>query len=119
MAKCKNCGTEVKHEVELCPSCGTSGGAQTITDLPRANTKGARKELMSEIEDHKTRQANITEASCENCGAALPELEAPCPSCGTSGGAQTISDLPKVNLRAAHKKLKEEIKEAREHEKEE
>ena len=30
-----------------------------------------------------------------------------------------ITDLPKVNLRAAHKKLKEEIREAREKDREE
>ena len=118
MAKCKNCGTEVKHDVDLCPSCGTNGIAQTITDLPGANTKAARKELFSEIKDTKAREANISSASCENCGTELPEVDAACPGCGMSGGAQTISDLPKVNLRAAHKKLKEETREAREHDKE-
>ena len=118
MAKCKSCGVEVKHDVDLCPSCGTSETAQTITDLPGANTKAARKELFGEIKDQKTREANISGASCQNCGTDLPEVDAPCPSCGLSGGAQTISDLPRLHLREAHQKLKEEIKEAREHDKE-
>ena len=120
MAKCKSCGTEVKHEVDTCPSCGQLGGtAQTITDLPGANTKAARKELFAEIREEKVREGKISDVTCENCGTQLTDEEAACPSCGISGGGQTISDLPKVNLRAAHKKLKEEIKEAREHEKEE
>ena len=38
---------------------------------------------------------------------------------GASGGGQTITDLPKVHLREAHRKLKEEIKEAREKDREE
>jgi uncharacterized OB-fold protein len=119
MAKCKNCGTEVKHEVETCPSCGQLGGtAQTITDLPGADLKGERKKLFAEIREEKAPEGLISGASCESCGTKLTEEDAACPSCGMSGGAQTISDLPKVNLRAAHKKLKEEIREAREHDKE-
>ncbi|HEY5530930.1 MAG TPA: hypothetical protein VIK22_02890 [Candidatus Anoxymicrobiaceae bacterium] len=98
MAKCKNCGTEVKHEVDTCPSCGQLGGtAQTITDLPGADLKGERKKLFAEIHEEGHKEKDME---------------------GVSGGAQTISDLPKVNLREAHKKLKEEIREAREHDKE-
>jgi len=98
MAKCKSCGTEVKHETETCPSCGQLGGtAQTITDLPGSGVKEGREKLLTEIHEEHLKEKDVE---------------------GVSGGAQTISDLPKVNLREAHKKLKEEIGEAREHDKE-
>jgi|SRR5665647_963736 len=97
MATCKNCGTEVKHETETCPSCGQLGGtAQTITDLPGSGVKEGRKKLFDEIHEEHLHEEDVE---------------------GVSGGAQTISDLPKVNLREAHKKLKEEIREKREHDK--
>jgi len=117
MAKCKSCGTEVKPDADICPKCGAGGTSQTITDLP-ANVKAERKKLFSEMEGNKVREEHIAGASCTGCGAALPAEEADCPSCGMSGGAQTISDLPPLHLREAHGKLKEEIREAREHEKE-
>ena len=97
MDKCKSCGTEMKKGAPACPSCGEAPGmAETITDLPGANVKKARKELLAEIE-----------ASDDITGHV-----------GESGGAETITDLPKLHLREAHKKLKAEIKEAREKDKE-
>jgi hypothetical protein len=89
MDTCKNCGAEIKHSAADCPDCGQTGGGQTITDLPGAHTK-----------DKTPMEGDEGEL-------------------GASGGGQTITDLPKVHLREAHRKLKEEIKEAREKDREE
>jgi predicted ATP-dependent serine protease len=97
MHKCKSCGTALEKTAPVCPRCGeVPGMAETITDLPKANIKEARKELLAEIGDSRPLRDHAGEA----------------------GGPETITDLPKLHLREAHKKLKEEIKEARESEKE-
>lgn len=59
---------------------------------------------------------------CKNCGAELKATEKHsheelCPRCGVAPGIETITDLPKANVREAHRKLKNEIKEIKEEKK--
>jgi hypothetical protein len=105
MDNCEHCGAPLDKSQGPIPEIGTTGGGQTLTDLPRAGTKDARKELHTEIHEHHEHEMLIEGASGD-----------PCPHCGMSGGGQTLTDLPKVNLREAHRKLKAEIKEARDKE---
>lgn len=115
MRKCKSCGTEYEKKQELCPKCGIGPGPQTITDMPSANIKGNRAELISDIKDAGDRESKVEAASCKSCGTPVSHGDEWCPDCGKGGGSQTITDMPRVNLKEAHKKLKEDIKEAREH----
>ncbi len=103
MAKCEHCGAELTESGHLLDE-GAAGGGQTITDMPSADVKGARKELIAEIKSEREREARREESS----GRVNV-----CPKCGMAGGVQTISDLPRANLREAHRKLKEEIREAK------
>lgn len=113
MRKCESCGGEMSADSENCPSCGVVGGAETVTDLP-SGIKKEMEELREEIRDERKRERLEKEATCRSCGATVYEDLESCPSCGTVGGAETITDLPKLHLREAHRKLKEEIKEAHE-----
>lgn len=46
---------------------------------------------------------------CKKCGTEAP-LDDPCPACGEMpGAAETITDIPRTDFKAARKKLKEEI----------
>ena len=118
MAKCGDCGSDMGPD-DMCPKCGIAGGPQTITDLPGADVKGARRVLMGEISGEKRREEKLKEATCRSCGEKVyPDIDV-CPHCGEAGGIETITDLPPVNLRQAHRKLKEEIREAREERKRE
>ena len=61
-------------------------------------------------------------AKCKKCGAEHLHNEHlhndPCPACGEMPGAsETISDLPRIDFKAARKKLKEEIAEGIEEDK--
>jgi len=51
---------------------------------------------------------------CDKCGGDVAKEIDICPSCGLAPGPQAMSDLPKMSLREAHRKLKEEIREERE-----
>ena len=54
-------------------------------------------------------------AKCKKCGEQVATDIDLCPSCGTgAGAAETLSDFPRVDFKAARKKLKEEIIEAKE-----
>jgi len=57
-------------------------------------------------------------SKCRKCGEPLTIDAETCPKCGLAGGPETITDLPPLHLREAHKQLKKEIKEAREKRKE-
>lgn len=113
MAKCKDCGTEYEKDAPICPTCGMNPSVQTLTDLPGADIKGANRELRKGIKETREHREELLEATCRSCGAKVYKELDPCPNCGAAGGAQTITDLPKVHLREAHKKLKEEIREAK------
>jgi uncharacterized OB-fold protein len=119
LKKCKSCGEEYKKEEPICPKCGEVGGPQAITDLPGSGVKEARKELLGEIKETQKTKEKMLEASCRSCGTKVYENLDVCPSCGEAGGIQAITDLPKLHLREAHRKLKEEIREAKEKEPEE
>jgi RNA polymerase subunit RPABC4/transcription elongation factor Spt4 len=118
MAKCKDCGEPLPSETETCPNCGLTGGAETITDLPGPDVKGARARLAEEIKEERERENAIAAAECRSCGEPLTDQDSVCPKCGLTGGAETITDMPPLHLREAHKQLKKEIKEARQKRKE-
>jgi len=88
MASCPECGKKMKKSVDICPSCGYSGGVQTITDLPAAKVRRKKKEPRPDI-PRKDR-----EEVCVNCRTPIPGNLNICPKCGLSGGAQTMTDLP-------------------------
>jgi predicted ATP-dependent serine protease len=51
---------------------------------------------------------------CKNCGTEVERIAPVCPSCGEApGAAETITDLPKANVKEADKKLKAETGGAR------
>jgi RNA polymerase subunit RPABC4/transcription elongation factor Spt4 len=118
MAKCRKCGEPLTVDVETCPKCGLAGGAETITDLPKADVKGARAKLRDDIRSDKERQGLVEAAECRSCGEPLPGGAEACPRCGLAGGPETITDLPPLHLKEARKQLKKEIKEAKEKRKE-
>lgn len=105
MKKCEHCGAELIEGGGPFAEPGTVGGGETITDMNPSHVKGEHAQLSEEIKDERRREALIQGASGR---------EDICPKCGTVGGAETISDMPKLHLREAHRKLKEEIREARE-----
>jgi ribosomal protein L32 len=112
MAKSKGGNKRAGGPDDICPQCGLVGGAETITDLPGAGTRAARKELLGEIGEERSREEHVLEAEGKSSGDV-------CPHCGYTGGAETITDLPPVHLREAHRKLKAEISEAKEERKRE
>lgn len=114
MRKCKSCGTEYEKKHNLCPKCGIAPGPQALTDLQPADLKAAGARRREEAKEARERRANVEEASCRSCGAPVGKSDEWCPDCGKGGGPQTITDLPSVHLREAHRKLKEEIREAKE-----
>jgi uncharacterized OB-fold protein len=114
MAKCKKCGEALPDPAEACPLCGTSPGIETITDLPGSGLKNAQRELKEEIELEREKKSMMEEAECRGCGEVLVGGAEICPKCGFAPGAQTITDLPRANIKEAHRKLKEEIEEIRE-----
>ena len=128
MKKCRKCGAEITgkdahtHE-DICPSCGLTGGAQTLTDLPPAGIKKSDRKLKEEIEAKREREQLVAAATCRNCGVEItaPEKhrheEVICPSCGLAPGIESMTDLPRANVREAHRKLKAEIKEIKEQKK--
>lgn len=121
MAECKSCGAEYEKHDLVCPSCGNEPGlSEQIIDYP-SGVKSERKKLFEEIEEERERKRMIADASgaCVSCGAKVHPEENICPSCGMVGGAETITDLPPLNLREKHRQLKEEIREAREQRKHE
>ena len=105
MEKCEHCGADLIKGGGPISEAGTVGGGQTMTDVPQSGVKSAHKELSKEIKGERERESLIE--SAEGVGEI-------CPKCGMAGGVQTISDMPKLHLREAHRKLKEEIKEAKE-----
>jgi predicted amidophosphoribosyltransferase len=118
MAKCKSCGEPVEKSVNLCPKCGIAGGPQTITNLPGADVKKERKKLFTEIEVTHEREAHAQGNECPECGTPFKRTEDVCPKCGLGGAtSQTLTNLPMPDLREGRKKLKQEIKEAKEREK--
>jgi ribosomal protein L32 len=118
MAKCRDCGEPLPSGIETCPKCGLVGGAETITDLPPADVKGARDKLREEIKMGKERDDAIATAECRSCGEPLSGHDDVCPKCGVVGGSETITDMPPLHLKEAHKQLKKEIEEARQKRKE-
>jgi hypothetical protein len=49
---------------------------------------------------------------CKKCGAEKKLPEDPCPMCGElPGAAESITDIPRTDFKAARKKLREEIQE--------
>jgi RNA polymerase subunit RPABC4/transcription elongation factor Spt4 len=118
MAKCNNCGEPLHVDAETCPKCGLAGGPETITDLPRADVKGARARLKEDIKDAREREEMVEAAECRSCGEPLPGKDNTCPKCGLAGGPETMTDMPPLHLREAHRQLKKEIKEAKEKRKE-
>ena len=117
MAKCRDCGEPLPSDNETCPKCGLNPGPETITDLPKTDVKGARAKLREEIQFERERGEMVSAAECKSCGEPLSHEDEACPKCGLAGGPETITDLPPLHLREAHKQLKKEIKEAREQQK--
>jgi ribosomal protein L32 len=116
MARCKDCGEPIPAPDDPCPKCGLSPGPETLTDMPAPDLKGSRKQLSEEIELGRERDRAVAEAECRECGTLLTTGNI-CPKCGVAGGPQTITDMPKSNIREADRQLRKEIKEAREREK--
>jgi len=114
MANCEKCGESLPDPAGVCPLCGTGPGIETITDLPGAGLKNAHKELKEEIELEREKKSMMEEAECRGCGDTLVKGAEICPKCGLAPGAQTMTDLPRANIKEAHRKLKQEIKEIRE-----
>jgi uncharacterized OB-fold protein len=119
MAECKDCGKPLPTDADLCPHCGDTPGAEAMTEMPGAKVKESDHKLRDEIHATAERVDNINEAECKNCGGLFAPTNEICPHCGeTAGSAETLSDYPRVDFKAARKQLKEEIKEAKEHRKE-
>jgi uncharacterized OB-fold protein len=122
MAKCKDCGEPVTRQEDPCPKCGLGAGATAtpITDVPGVSVKKERKELFTEIKAAHDREEHARGEACPECGTKYNPEKDICPDCGISAGAAAtpISDIHMPDLRAGHKKLKEEIKEARERDRE-
>jgi hypothetical protein len=82
-----------------------------------------RDEFAKEFDEVPLENPDLTKnqeesmAKCKECGEPLSRKVDACPKCGVAGGPETITDLPRANLRKAHKQLKEEIKEIRKQEK--
>lgn len=113
MAKCKSCGSEFEDAVKSCPECGDLPTVETISDTP-AGLKEKRAELFAEIKEERDLEAARRQSECRSCGSIFESAAAECPTCGVVGGAETITDLPPLNLREKHRQLKEEIREAKE-----
>jgi ribosomal protein L32 len=118
MAKCRKCGEPLVVDTETCPKCGVTGGPETITDLPRADVKDARAKLRRDIKAEREREEMVAAAECRSCGEPLQGKDDVCPKCGITGGAETITDLPPLHLKEAHRQLKKEIKDAKQKRKE-
>lgn len=119
MAKCKDCGEPLPTDNDLCPKCGLAPGAEDMSDFTKTGARAADKKLAEEIRLKGERAENLDAAECRSCGGPITEADELCPHCGAAAGAaETFTDFPRVDFKAARKKLKEEIKESREHEKE-
>lgn len=107
MDKCEHCGADFIKGGGPLAEAGTVGGGETVTDYTGSHAKPEHKKLSEEIKEEREREKMVEGASGRD------DI---CPKCGMAGGPQTISDMPKLNLKEAHRKLKEEIREAREKE---
>lgn len=93
---CRNCGSIIRSNAEICPECGVQNAARAVQqtdrtdDTDRADPPGSGAGSTEQpVVNDPDREPGSDESYCRNCGEIVRDRAEICPECGVRNVAHT------------------------------